>query len=207
MGAAAAPMLIGSAIGAVTSKNPLQGALLGGALGGAGGAFMSGAGGLSSMLPSLGSSATAVPAAAAVNPAAAAVNPATIFANPTSAIGGTTPAAAFNPAAIFANPTSAIGGTAIGGGPSTGLINASIAPTFMENVKSGFEGLSNYTKENSVLNQMAMQSAQQMMRQQEPKMAPAVPITRGQIQGADYMSLLNPQQSPVIRPQPISLLG
>lgn len=196
MGAAAAPMLIGSAIGAVSSKNPLQGALLGGALGGAGSAFMSGAGGLSSMLPSFGSSATAVPAAmgGSVTPGAF------------GAI-STTPAAAFNPAAIFANPTSAIGGTALGGGPSTGLINSSIAPTFMENVKSGFSGLSNYTKENPVLNQMAAQSAMQAMRQPQPQMAPAGQVSRGQIQGADYMSLLNPQQSPVIRPQPISLLG
>ena len=43
MGAAAAPMIIGSAIGAATNrKNPLQGALLGGALGGFGSAFTSG---------------------------------------------------------------------------------------------------------------------------------------------------------------------
>ncbi len=45
MGAAAAPMLIGSAMGAITNRrNPLQGALLGGVLGGVGGSFMSGFG-------------------------------------------------------------------------------------------------------------------------------------------------------------------
>jgi hypothetical protein len=42
--------------------------------------------------------------------------------------------------------------------------------------------------------------------QQPMQMAPAGQISRGQIQPMDYMSLLNPQQSTVIRPQPISLL-
>ena len=52
-----------------------------------------------------------------------------------------------------------------------------------------------------------VESAQQAMQQPEPRMAPAGQISRGQIQDGDYMSLLNPQQGSVIRPQPISLLG
>lgn len=199
MGAAAAPMLIGSAIGAVSSKNPLQGALLGGALGGAGSAFMSGAGGLSSMLPSFGSTAAAPTASSLMAAAPTAANP---------AIASFT-GQAVSPAmsTIFANPTSAIGGTALGGGPTTGLINSSMAPSFMENIGSGFQGIGQYAQENPVLTQMGLQSAQQMMQQEQPQMAPAGQVSRGQIQGGDYMSLLNPQQSPVIRPQPISLLG
>jgi hypothetical protein len=41
---------------------------------------------------------------------------------------------------------------------------------------------------------------------QQMQMAPAGQISRNQIQPMDYMSLLNPQQQTVLRPQPISLL-
>ena len=200
MGAAAAPMLIGSAIGGLTNrKNPLQGALLGGALGGAGGAFMSGAGGLSSMLPSFGSAAAAPTAGSLMAAAPTAANP---------AIASFT-GQAVSPAmsTIFANPTSAIGSSAIGGGPTTGLINSSIAPSFMENISSGFEGIGQYAQQNPVLTNQALSSAQQMMQQEQPQFAPAGQVNRGQIQGGDYMSLLNPQQDTVLRPQRISLLG
>lgn len=199
MGAAAAPMLIGSAIGGITNRdNPLQGALLGGALGGAGGAFMSGAGGLSSLMPSFGSAAA--PTAASLTAAAPTV------ANP--AIAGFT-GQAVTPAmsTIFSNPTSAIGGVNLGGGPTTGLIPSSMAPSFMENIGSGFNNIGQYAQENPVLTQMGLQSAQQMLKRPEAPMAPAGQVSRGQIQGGDYMSLLNPQQSTVLRPQPISLLG
>ncbi len=203
MGAAAAPMLIGSAIGAVTSKNPLQGALLGGALGGAGGAFISGAGGLSSMLPSLGGAA----APTAAGSLTSAVIPSTGGGFAGGGFGSIGAAPAFNPAAIFANPTAAIGSSAIGGGPTTGLIPSSMAPSFMENIGTGFQGIGQYAQQNPVLTNMAMQSAQQMMQQPQAQFAPAGQINRGQIQGLDYMSLLNPQQSSVLRPQSISLLG
>lgn len=198
MGAAAAPMLIGSAIGAVTSKNPLQGALLGGALGGAGGAFISGAGGMSSLLPSFGSAAA--PTAASLSAVAPTV------ANP--AIAGFT-GQAVTPAmsTIFANPTSAIGGVNLGGGPTTGLIPSSMAPSFMDNVSSGFKNIGQYAQQNPTLSNQAMRSAQQAMQQPEVGFAPAGQVNRGQIQGGDYMSLLNPQQSTVLRPQQISLLG
>jgi len=43
-------------------------------------------------------------------------------------------------------------------------------------------------------------------QQQQMQMAPQGQISRNQIQPMDYMSLLNPQQQTVLRPQPISLL-
>jgi hypothetical protein len=42
--------------------------------------------------------------------------------------------------------------------------------------------------------------------QQQMQMAPMGQVQRGQVQPMDYMSLLNPQQQTVLRPQPISLL-
>jgi hypothetical protein len=39
------------------------------------------------------------------------------------------------------------------------------------------------------------------------QMAPQGQISRGPVGQMDYMSLLNPQNQTVIRPQPISLLG
>lgn len=198
MGAAAAPMLIGSAIGAISSKNPLQGALLGGALGGAGGAFLSGAGGLSSLAPSFGSAAA--PTAASLSAASPAITGPATAAFTGEAV---TPAMS----TIFANPASALGGTAIGGGPTTGLINSSIAPSFMEQMGGGFKNLGQYAQENPVLRQMATQTAQQMMQQPQMPMAPAGQVSRSAIQPMDYMSLLNPQQGTVLKPQPISLLG
>ena len=181
MGAAAAPMLIGSAIGAVTNKNPLQGALMGGMLGGAGGAFMSGAGGLSSLLPSMGSAAA--PTASSLLAAAPTAAAPTVAGFTSQAV---TPAMS----TIFANPTSAIGSSAIGGGPTTGLINSSIAPSFMESMGQGFQGIGNYAQQNPNLTRMGLQSAQQMMQQPQAQFAPAGQIQRGGIQDVQIASAL-----------------
>jgi hypothetical protein len=182
MGAAAVPMLLGSAIGGLTNrKNPLQGALMGGMLGGAGGAFMSGAGGLSSLLPSMGSAAT--PTASSLLAAAPTAAAPTVAGFTSQAV---TPAMS----TIFANPTSAIGSSAIGGGPTTGLINSSIAPSFMESMGQGFQGIGNYAQQNPNLTRMGMQSAQQMMQQPEAQFAPAGQIQRGGIQDVQIASAL-----------------
>jgi hypothetical protein len=76
-------------------------------------------------------------------------------------------------------------------------------PTFMDRVGS----VGQYAQQNPVLTGMALQSAQQAFQQPEPQMAPAGQVSRGEIKGGDYYSLLNPQQGSVLRPQPISLLG
>ena len=216
MGAAAAPMLIGSAIGGLTNrKNPLQGALLGGALGGAGGAFM-GPGGLSNLF------SFADDAAAGVLPSA--------LSGSTTTLGSTLPAgaaqafttgpnAAMQAANLTTGPSGVLGVEAaktglfsgspvttpfVSSGTSTGLIPSSMyEPTFMDRVGQ----VGKYAQQNPVLTQMAAQTAQQAMQQPEAQFAPAGQVNRGQIQGGDYMSLLNPQQSTVLRPQQISLLG
>ena len=148
-------MMIGAAGGALTSKNPIQGAMMGGALGAAGGSFAGGAMG-----------------------------------------------------ATGAAPTGIIG-SAAGYAPQT------VAPTFMERVGAGFSGIGSdigaankYLNQNPFTAQAGMSLAKSAFEpEQQMQMAPMGQVQRGQVQPMDYMSLLNPQQSQVIRPQPISLLG
>jgi hypothetical protein len=208
MGAAAAPMLIGSAIGGLTNrKNPLQGALLGGALGGAGNALM-GAGGLSNMFSFADDAAGVLPSALSgsttINAAAPMAGQA--FVNPVATAMTTGPSGAIGVEAaktgLFAG--SPVNAPFVSSGTSTGLIPSSMyEPTFMDRVGS----VGKYAQQNPVLTKMAMQSAQQALQKPEARIAPAGQVSRGQIQGGDYMSLLNPQQGTVLRPQPISLLG
>jgi hypothetical protein len=230
MGAAAAPILIGSAIGGLTNrKNPLQGALLGGALGGAGGAFM-GPGGLSSMFSFADDAAGVLPSALSGSTTVAGSS------LPSGAVQAFTsgPSAAMQAANLTTGPSGVIGAeaakTGLFGG-ATPLTNPAMqgqglaqtaaiqrpltygmpgveygqggTPTMMER----FGQVGQYAQNNPYLTQMAMQSAQQAMQQPQAQMAPAGQVSRGQIQGGDYSSLLSPQQSTVLRPQPISLLG
>lgn len=168
MGAAAAPMIIGSAIGAaINRKNPLQGALLGGALGGFGGSFMGGLGsaGTASATSAAGSAAMHGVAGGAVAPGAFGA--------------GVVSPPPFNPTAIFANPTSAIGGTTSAvSGPSTGLIPASIAPTFMERFTGGLNDIGQFTKDYPIASQMAFQTGQSLLSQQ-PQQPPPPGLMRG----------------------------
>ena len=236
MGAAAAPILIGSAIGGLTNrKNPLQGALLGGALGGAGNAFM-GAGGLSNMFSFADDAAGVLPSALSGST--------TINANalPAGAVQSFTtgPSAAMQAANLTTGPSGILGVEAAKTGlfapPTSGFqsltekmtqpltFNQATAagmqrplslgmpgveasslyePTFMDRIGS----VGQYAQQNPVLTGMALQSAQQMMQRPEVPPSPVAQIDRSQIQPMDYMSLLNPQQGSVLRPQPISLLG
>ena len=200
MGAAAAPMLIGSAIGAVTNKNPLQGALMGGMLGGAGGAFMGGTSGLSSLLSGTGSTASGILPSAASGSITSAVNPALVTSTlPSSAanIGFQTAAqqAASSVPANIANEVAKQGLFAgspvaqpfVSSGTSTGLIPSSMyEPTFMDRLGS----VGQYAQQNPYLTQMGMQSAQQMMQQPQAQFAPAGQIQRGGIQDVQIASAL-----------------
>ena len=144
-------MMIGAAGGALTSKNPIQGAMMGGALGAAGGSFTGGAMGA----------------------------------------------------------TGAGGGFAGGGYGSVGA-----TPTFMDRIGAGFSGIGSdigaankWMNQNPIASQMGMKIAGSAFEPEQPmQMAPMGQVQRGQPQPMDYMSLLNPQQQSVIRPQPISLL-
>lgn len=195
--------VVGGSIGAMTNKkDPLKGALLG-AAGGYGGATLMGASGLgagasSGVLPSALSGSTTINAAAPMAGQA--------FVNPVATAMTTGPSGAIG---VEAAKTGLFAGSPVttpfvSSGTSTGLIPSSMyEPTFMDRVGS----VGQFAQQNPVLTGMAMQSAQQMMQRPEVPMAPAGQVSRGQIQGGDYMSLLNPQQGTVLRPQPISLLG
>jgi len=197
MGAAAVPMIVGSAVGAaVDRKNPIQGALLGGALGGAGGAFM-GPGSLSNLF------SFADDAAAGVLPSA--LSGSTTITGSSLPVGGvqaftTGPSAAMQAANLTTGPSGVIGTeaakTGLFGG-ATPLTNAAmqgqgLAQTTaiqrpltygMEGVEYGqgggptmmdrFGAVGQYAQQNPVLTQMAMQSAQNMLQQQPTQPAPA----------------------------------
>jgi hypothetical protein len=215
--------IIGGSVGAMSnSKDPLKGALLG-AAGGYGGATLMGAGGLagsSGVLPSalsgstttLGSTLPAGAAQAFTTGPTAAMQAANLTTGPSGVLG------------VEAAKTGLFGGatpltnTAMQGQglAQTGAMQRSLSlgmpgveasslyePTFMDRVGQ----VGKYAQQNPQLTNQAMQSAQQAMRQPEAQFAPAGQINRGQIQPMDYMSLLNPQQGTVLRPQPISLLG
>ena len=107
--------------------------------------------------------------------------------------------------------TSAASGFA--GGNLAAAQNA-VNPTFMQQlgggltgVKDAFGGANTYLNQNPFTAQAGMSLAQSAFQPEQPmQMAPQGQIRQGQVQPMDYMSLLNPQQQSVIRPQPISLL-
>jgi hypothetical protein len=84
------------------------------------------------------------------------------------------------------------------GGIGQGITQAFKAPLFGQ---TGM--LSNVGQAAGAYNQVNQLLGNQ---QQQMQMAPQGQISRNQIQPMDYMSLLNPQQQTVLRPQPISLL-
>jgi hypothetical protein len=150
------PILIGSAIGAVTNpKNPLAGALMGGALGGFGGAA-AGAG---------NAAATATMTGATLPAAGTGVS-----AGVGSTVGATLPAQG---AGIFATPTNPIY-AATGG--STGLIGSTTAPvTMMDRLKA----VGSFAKENPMVGQIGS-SAYRSLNEPQPIAAAAPPgLLRG----------------------------
>jgi hypothetical protein len=228
---------IGAATGATyalaTGKDPVKYAMIGGAVGGTGGALAGAAGagtagastaaagtaGTSSALTGAGASTAANTAFMAP----AGVNPGTMIGASQAAAPSTFMGASQAPG-IFANPAQVSTfqpltyeqATATGMQRPIGFLestfnpnieSSSMAPSFMEQVGSGAGQVGQYAERNPQLTAMAMQSAQQALRQPQAQMAPAGQVNRGQVQQMDYMSLLNPQQSTVLRPQPISLLG
>jgi hypothetical protein len=223
---------IGAATGATyalaTGKDPVKYAMIGGAVGGAGPGAASalGLGGTAAgttaagatQVAGTGSALTGAGASTAANTMfanAAGVNPATVINASQAAAPGTLMGASQAPG-IFANPATYTPSSNVAVERSFGTVesllnpniqSSSMAPSFMEQVGSGASQLGKYAQQNPQLTNQAMQSAQQAMRQPEAQFAPAGQVNRGQIQPMDYMSLLNPQQGTVLRPQPISLLG
>jgi hypothetical protein len=101
---------------------------------------------------------------------------------------------------------------------STGAItqSAGAAPTLMQQLSGGatgvkdmFSGANTFMNQNPFTSQAGMSLAKSAFEPEQPTpYAPAGQISRGQsAPPMDYMSLLNPQNQTVIRPQQISLLG
>ena len=216
--------VVGGSVGAMMNKkDPLKGALLG-AAGGYGGGALMGAGGLagagsSGVLPSALSGSTTINAAGPMAGQAFAPASSSVLSAATQGPTSLANTNLLNEASKFASPEG-FGGTKgmfsggigssiytpanLGGGPTTGMIPSSLyEPTMMDR----FAGVGQYAQQNPVLTQMGMQSAQQMLQQDPAPPIQPGQINRSQMQGDDYMSLLNPQQDTVLRPQRISLLG
>jgi len=100
---------------------------------------------------------------------------------------------------------------------STGAVTqtAGAAPTFMQQLSGGatgvkdvFSGANAFMKANPTTSQIGFGLARDAFQPDQPMpYAPQGQIRQGQVQPMDYMSLLNPQNQTVIRPQQISLLG
>ncbi len=187
MGAAAAPILIGSALGAATnSRNPLQGALLGGVLGGVGGSFMGGFGNAAN------TAATAASTTAGGVPAAiTGVTPATTL--PAQGVG------------TFATPTMP---GVVSTNTSTGLIGSTTAPVTMAErftggmnaLKSDIGALNTLASQNPVATQIGLGAARDIFSQQ-----PQPPLQSGLLRGSQ-VTPQQPAQYAMAMPQ-INLLG
>ncbi len=188
------PMLIGAAAGAALNrKNPVQGAMLGGFLGGAGGA----------MFPSIGSAlSTSAPASGILPSAASGSTTIAGSSLPSGAVQAFTtgPSAAMQAANLTTGPSGVIGTEAAKAGlfgGATPLTNPAMqgqglaqttaiqrpltygmegveygqggSPTMMER----FGAVGKYAQQNPVLSQMAMQGAQSLLQQQPQQPAPA----------------------------------
>lgn len=181
MGAAAAPMLIGSAIGGlVNQRNPLQGALLGGALGGIGGSVLGGAQTLA------GSKlAAAVPSGGA---GMAGAGGSGMFA------AGTIPAGAAGSSAYMPAVSAApiAGNAAMPLGYSTVAAPAMAAPTLMQTVSEIPKAFQSFAGENPVLTQMTLMGAQNALQtpprpQANPNLMRGSPIAQ-QAQGQRFQT-------------------
>ena len=169
------PILIGSALGAVTNRrNPLAGALMGGVLGGVGGAAMGG-------FKAAGSAGTAGLAGGGGSGMFTAgtqvYNPATYF-------------TAGTPVASAGNAVMNVGQTAIG-----------TSPTFMDQMRGGFQGITQFAKENPFAMSSGLNAAQQLYGQQPQPMAAATPP--GLLRGTPAQE--QPQQYAMAMPQ-VSLI-
>ena len=180
----------GAALGAMTSpKDPLMGAMMGGAAGFGGGALL-GAGGAAAA-----GSGLAAPGMVGVGlaPAGAGLSAGTAGLTAPAMTGlGLAPAGAgmtAGTAALQASP-----------GMIAPSLGAAAAPSFGQQTLS-------FMRQNPNLTNQGFNTVNNMMQEPQQQFAPPGQVSRGgPIQANDYMSLLAPQQSPVIMPQRLSLI-
>lgn len=146
--------------------------------------------------------------------------------------GGTSAIRGGNPlqGALMGGLTGAAGGAFTGGAmgaagtPASGIMgtgagfagqNLATSPTLMQQlgggltgVKDAFGGFNTYMNQNPFTAQAGMSLAKSAFEPEQPMpYAPAGQVSRGQpAPPMDYMSLLNPQNQSVMRPQQTSLL-
>jgi len=197
-------MMIGAALGGGTSalrgKNPIEGALIGGLTGGVTGGISGGAMGGSSSPFSLGSILNGI----GTN-AAAGGDPVKGLAMNAAALAGS--GGGFNP--VNGGGYGSVGVPSGGGYGAGGESLFGFDPTFSsvgKDVFGGIKSANTFLNQNPVSAQMGMQLAKSLLQEDLVQYAPAGQVQRGQVQPMDYMSLLNPQNQSVMRPQPISLL-
>lgn len=148
--------MIGAGVGAMTNpRKPLQGALLGGALGGFGGAAM-GAGNAAATTAMKGAVMPAAGGATTITPMTA---------------GATYSGAAPGMVANFGMPTMP---TYAATGGSTGLIGSTTAPVTM---MDRFKALGQFNRENPMVGQVGSSALQNIM--QPPPPAPSAGLLRG----------------------------
>lgn len=151
------PILIGSALGAAMNRrNPLQGAMLGGVLGGFGGAATT----------AFNSAAPTGTAGLAGGGGSGMFTAGTQVANP-MATG--TYFASGAPAASAGNAVMNIGQTAIGTSPSLGT-----------QLSGGLQGITQFARENPMAVGIGLQSANSLLAQQPPTVATPPGLMRGQ---------------------------
>ena len=176
--------MIGAGVGAMTNpRKPLQGALLGGALGGFGGAAMGG-------VKAAGSAGTA---GLAGGGGSGMFTAGTQVANPMAAGGGTyfsagTPAAAGSLQA-GGNAVMNVGQTAIG-----------TSPTFMEQMRGGLQGIGQFNRENPMVGQLGTNALQNIAQPQPMAAAPAPGLLRGNPMQIEDQQMAN------FQPRPVSLI-
>jgi hypothetical protein len=132
-------------------------------------------------------------------------------------LGGLTGAAGGGFAGGFSGAANPANAALIAQQPAASYAASSLSsPTFMQQigggltgVKDAFSGANTYMNQNPFTSQAGMSLAKSAFEPEQPMpYAPAGQISRGQsAPPMDYMSLLNPQNQTVIRPQQISLLG
>jgi hypothetical protein len=202
-------MMIGAALGggsaAIKGQDPLKAALIGGATGGVTGGISGGFMGGSSSPFSLGSILNGIGTniTAGGDPAKGLAMNAAVLAG---SGGGFNPLSGGNYGSVgtagqTAGQAASGGGSYIGGGfePSLGGFGQGV----MESLKSA----NKFMNANPTTSQIGFSLAKDALTPEQLQYAPQGQIQRGQIQPMDYMSLLNPQNQSVMRPQPISLLG
>lgn len=193
MAGAAAPILIGSAIGAATNRrNPMQGALLGGALGGFGSAF-TGFGSLGNAAANTASTAGTTGLGMAGNAAS------TTMPGAVGGFGQAVPAMVPEVAPAAANLTSLIDGglsadlaldAANAAGTAGGYTGLGMAGDTAANMSlldkfgAGAKELGQYAQQNPVLASMAVQTGQQMLQQPQRQASPPGLLRGNQIQAS-----------------------